>query len=84
VQAAWVELDVPQCGYCQSGQVMGAVALLRRNPRPDDAAIDDAMAPHLCRCGTYLRIREAIHLAARRLASPAPGSANTAKPPEPR
>ena len=67
VQAAWVELDVPQCGYCQSGQVMGAVALLRANPRPDDAAIDAAMEPHLCRCGTYLRIRAAIHLAASRL-----------------
>jgi isoquinoline 1-oxidoreductase subunit alpha len=70
VQAAWVELDVPQCGYCQSGQVMGAVALLRANPRPDDAAIDAAMQPHLCRCGTYLRIRAAIHLAASRLAAP--------------
>lgn len=70
VQQAWVELDVPQCGYCQSGQVMGAVALLRRNPAPDDAAIDEAMSPHLCRCGTYVRIRAAIHLAAQRLASP--------------
>ena len=77
VQAAWVELDVPQCGYCQSGQLMGAVALLRANPRPDDAAIDTAMAPHLCRCGTYLRIRAAIHLAAARLAA-APGSAKNA------
>jgi isoquinoline 1-oxidoreductase alpha subunit len=67
VQAAWVELDVAQCGYCQAGQVMGAVALLRRNPRPDDAAIDDAMSAHLCRCGTYARIRAAIHLAAQRL-----------------
>lgn len=71
VQQAWVELDVPQCGYCQSGQVMGAVALLRRNPKPDDAAIDDAMSPHLCRCGTYVRIRAAIQLAAQRLAGSA-------------
>ena len=70
VQAAWVELDVPQCGYCQSGQVMGAVALLRTNPKPDDKAIDDAMSPHLCRCGTYARIRAAIHLAAQRMAEP--------------
>jgi isoquinoline 1-oxidoreductase alpha subunit len=68
VRAAWVELDVPQCGYCQAGQVMGAVALLRSNPSPDDAAIDEAMAAHLCRCGTYPRIRAAIHLAASRLA----------------
>jgi len=67
VQAAWVELDVAQCGYCQAGQVMGAVALLRRNPKPDDGAIDDAMSAHLCRCGTYPRIRAAIHLAAQRL-----------------
>ncbi len=67
VQAAWVELDVAQCGYCQAGQVMGAVALLRHNPKPDDAAIDDAMSAHLCRCGTYARIRAAIHLAAQTL-----------------
>ena len=69
VQRAWVELDVAQCGYCQSGQIMGAVALLRRVPRPDDDAIDAAMAPHLCRCGTYLRIRAAIRLAGSRLSS---------------
>ena len=74
VQVAWVELDVPQCGYCQSGQVMGAVALLRANPRPDDVAIDAAMAPHICRCGTYLRIRAAIHLAAERLAAAGPAA----------
>ncbi|MDT7836952.1 (2Fe-2S)-binding protein [Aquabacterium sp. OR-4] len=67
VRAAWVELGVAQCGYCQAGQVMGAVALLSRNPKPDDAAIDDAMSAHLCRCGTYPRIRAAIHLAASRL-----------------
>ena len=80
VQAAWVELDVPQCGYCQSGQVMGAVALLRVDATPDDAAIDTAMEPHLCRCGTYLRIRAAIHLAARRLAAARPGAAKAALP----
>lgn len=68
VQQAWIELDVPQCGYCQSGQVMGAVALLRQHPRPDDATIDAAMSAHLCRCGSYARIRAAIHLAARKLA----------------
>ncbi|MET0208434.1 MAG: (2Fe-2S)-binding protein [Burkholderiaceae bacterium] len=75
VRAAWIELDVPQCGYCQSGQIMGAVALLRRVPRPDDTAIDDAMSPHLCRCGTYPRIRAAIHLAADRLAQGQPPKA---------
>ena len=60
VQLAWQELDVPQCGYCQSGQIMSAVALLADNPSPDDAAIDAAMAGNLCRCGTYPRIRAAI------------------------
>jgi len=80
VQAAWVELDVPQCGYCQSGQVMGAVALLRANPAPDDAAIDSAMQPHLCRCGTYLRIRAAIHRAAATLASARPTMTKPTKP----
>ncbi len=64
VQRAWCELDVPQCGYCQAGQIMGAAALLERNPRPDDAAIDQAMAGHLCRCGTYPRIRAGVHRAA--------------------
>ncbi len=64
VQQAWIELDVPQCGYCQSGQIMSAAALLSRNPRPDDAAIDVAMRGNLCRCGTYPRIRRAIHRAA--------------------
>ncbi|NCT68806.1 MAG: (2Fe-2S)-binding protein [Rhodanobacteraceae bacterium] len=67
VQAAWDTLQVPQCGYCQSGQVMSATALLGANPRPSDADIDLAMAGNLCRCGTYLRIRAAIHEAARRL-----------------
>ena len=60
VQRAWVALDVPQCGYCQSGQIMTAVALLAKNPKPTDADIDQAMAGVLCRCGTYSRIRGAI------------------------
>ena len=63
VQKAWVELDVPQCGYCQSGQVMAAAALLARTPKPTDADIDAAMT-NICRCGTYQRIRDAIHVAA--------------------
>ena len=65
VQKAWIELDVPQCGYCQSGQIMSAVALLEKNASPTDADIDAAMAGNLCRCGTYQRIRAAIHLAAK-------------------
>ena len=64
VQKAWDELDVPQCGYCQSGQMMSAVALLGRTPKPTDEEIDTAMRGNLCRCGTYPRIREAIHRAA--------------------
>ena len=64
LQRAWEELDVPQCGYCQAGQIMSAAALLRRNPRPTDADIDTAMSGNLCRCATYVRIREAIHRAA--------------------
>ncbi len=64
VQKAWMELDVAQCGYCQSGQIMSAVALLRENKNPGDAVFDAAMSGNICRCGTYLRIREAIHLAA--------------------
>lgn len=64
VQQAWIAEQVPQCGYCQSGQIMSAVALLRDNPAPDDAAIDAAMRGNLCRCGTYPRIRRAIHRAA--------------------
>jgi isoquinoline 1-oxidoreductase alpha subunit len=67
VQAAWTELDVPQCGYCQSGQIMSAVALLSENKKPSDADIDAAMSGNLCRCATYARIRPAIHDAARRL-----------------
>ena len=64
LQKAWQEVDVPQCGYCQAGQIMTAAALLARTPRPTDAQINTAMQGNLCRCGTYLRIREAIHLAA--------------------
>ena len=64
VQQAWVDLDVAQCGYCQSGQIMAAEALLRSNPEPTDADIDAAMAPNICRCGTYLRIRQAVQAAA--------------------
>jgi isoquinoline 1-oxidoreductase subunit alpha len=64
LQKAWQELDVPQCGYCQSGQIMSAAVLLSENKNPTDQDIDDAMAGNICRCGTYLRIRNAIHLAA--------------------
>jgi len=64
LQRAWLELDVPQCGYCQSGQLMSAAALLARTPAPSDADIDAAMSGNICRCGTYQRIRAAIHLAA--------------------
>ena len=65
LQRAWQEIDVPQCGYCQAGQIMSAAALLKRIPKPTDADIDNAMSGNLCRCGTYLRIREAIHRAAK-------------------
>lgn len=68
VQEAWRKLDVVQCGYCQSGQIMSAVALLSQNRKPTDADIDDAMAGNLCRCATYVRIRAAIHEAAKELA----------------
>jgi isoquinoline 1-oxidoreductase alpha subunit len=64
VQQAWMEEDVPQCGYCQSGQIMSAVALLSKKPKPTDAEIDDFMSGNICRCGTYQRIRKAIHRAA--------------------
>jgi isoquinoline 1-oxidoreductase subunit alpha len=63
VQRAWAEVDVVQCGYCQSGQIMAAAALLAQNPNPTDADIDEAMAGNLCRCGAYQRIREAVHRA---------------------
>ena len=64
LQLAWQELDVPQCGYCQSGQIMSACALLKQHPKPSDAQIDEAMAGNLCRCATYMRIRKGIHRAA--------------------
>ncbi|MDE3151665.1 MAG: (2Fe-2S)-binding protein [Gemmatimonadota bacterium] len=70
VQRAWEALDVPQCGYCQAGQIMTAAALLKRNPHPSDADIDSAMSGNLCRCNTYLRIRDAIHRAAGAEATP--------------
>src|SRR5580693_3362608 len=63
-QLAWQEIDVPQCGYCHSGQLMSAAVLLRENPDPTDQDIDEAMSGNICRCGTYLRIRKAIHIAA--------------------
>ena len=69
VQKAWVDLDVVQCGYCQSGQIMSAAALLEQNPRPSDQDIDHAMAGNICRCATYVRIRAAIHQAAGQLAA---------------
>jgi isoquinoline 1-oxidoreductase subunit alpha len=64
VQKAWIDREVPQCGYCQSGQIMSAAALLASNPHPTDSDIDDAMSGNICRCGTYVRIREAIKQAA--------------------
>ena len=73
VQKAWMEVDVPQCGYCQAGQMMSAAALLATIAKPSDADIDKAMTGNVCRCGTYLRIRQAIHRAAQ-LASARPGA----------
>jgi isoquinoline 1-oxidoreductase subunit alpha len=70
VQKAWIEIDVPQCGYCQSGQIMSAVALLKTNASPSDADIDAAMSGNICRCGTYPRIRKAIHRAAELMRQP--------------
>jgi len=64
IQAAWIDIEVPQCGYCQAGQIMSATALLSRTPNPDDSDIDAAMAGNICRCGTYIRIRQAIKNAA--------------------
>jgi isoquinoline 1-oxidoreductase subunit alpha len=82
VQQAWLEENVPQCGYCQSGQIMSAVVLLRARPKPTDAEIDDAMSANLCRCGTYPRIRKAVHRAAELLsgAAPAPAPAPASAP----
>jgi isoquinoline 1-oxidoreductase subunit alpha len=71
-QSAWRDLDVVQCGYCQSGQIMAAAALLAEKPAPTDTQIDQAMSGNVCRCATYQRIRAAIHLAADKLAAPAP------------
>jgi isoquinoline 1-oxidoreductase alpha subunit len=80
VQLAWEELDVPQCGYCQAGQMMSAAALLAKNPKPADKDIDAAMNGNLCRCGTYLRIRAAVHKAAE-LASVGSSKVPAAAPP---
>ena len=77
LQQTWVKLDVPQCGYCQSGQIMSAVALLRTTPKPDDAAIDAAMDGNICRCGAYQRIRAAIKEAAAAPAAAAPAAPAT-------
>lgn len=74
VQQAWIEEQVPQCGYCQSGQIMSAVALLKSNPNPTDEDIDRAMQGNICRCGTYVRIRKAIHRAAEIMASAHPST----------
>ena len=76
VQKAWAQLDVPQCGYCQSGQIMAAVALLRAKPKPSDRDIDEAMT-NICRCGTYQRIRAAVHLAAGNTSAAAPAGDST-------
>jgi isoquinoline 1-oxidoreductase alpha subunit len=65
LQKAWMEMDVPQCGYCQAGQLMTAAALLAKKPNPTDAEIENALDGNLCRCGTYIRIKKAVHLAAR-------------------
>ncbi len=69
VQSAWIELDVPQCGYCQSGQIMSASSLLAKNPKPTDADIDEVMKGNICRCGTYQSLRQAIHRASDIMAS---------------
>jgi isoquinoline 1-oxidoreductase subunit alpha len=71
VQKAWIEIDVPQCGYCQSGQIMSAAALLATKAQPSDAEIDDALKGNICRCGTYQRIRQAVHRAAQLQGAPA-------------
>lgn len=77
LQEAWREVEVPQCGYCQAGQLMAAAALLERIPNPTDEEIDLAMERNICRCGTYLRIREGIHRAAQRMADTAGGNSGT-------
>lgn len=78
VQRAWMQVDVPQCGYCQAGQMMSAAALLARTPNPNDAQIDQAMNGNLCRCGTYIRIRQAIHVAATLRQGSGSGAGNAA------
>src|ERR1700734_1911538 len=78
LQVAWEQVDVPQCGYCQAGQIMAAAALLATKPKPTDADIDTAMNGNLCRCGTYIRIRQAVHLAATLGTKPAPGRTGAA------
>jgi isoquinoline 1-oxidoreductase alpha subunit len=80
VQRAWEAVDVPQCGYCQTGQIMAAAALLKRTPNPSDAQIDTAMNGNLCRCGTYLRIREAIHKAVATAATDAGATGRSGRP----
>ena len=82
LQLAWQEIDVPQCGYCQAGQLMSAAALLERTPNPTDEQIDQAMAGNICRCATYLRIREAIHRAASGAVSTGPAPAGPTAMPE--
>ncbi|MEP6702594.1 MAG: (2Fe-2S)-binding protein, partial [Betaproteobacteria bacterium] len=72
VEKAWIDEDVPQCGYCQSGMIMTTVALLKKIPKPSDTDIDAALGGHICRCGTYSRIRKAIHTAAATMPAPAP------------
>ena len=72
VQKAWIDEDVPQCGYCQSGMIMTTAALLKKTPKPTDADIDTALGGHICRCGTYGRIRKAVHVAAAQMLPPAP------------
>jgi isoquinoline 1-oxidoreductase subunit alpha len=79
VQRAWMELDVPQCGYCQAGQIMAAVALLDKTPKPTDQDINTAMTGNLCRCGTYLRIRQAVHRAAEIGSGPRESAQNIAR-----
>ncbi len=78
VQRAWLQVDVPQCGYCQAGQMMSAAALIAKTPKPSATQIDTAMNGNLCRCGTYLRIRQAVQLAAQLAANPNSGAGNAA------
>jgi len=82
VQRAWLEIDVPQCGYCQSGQIMSAAALLAKNLNPSDADIDAAMSGNICRCGTYSRIRQGVHRAAELMRAPAGASRQSGGAPQ--